>query len=72
MVGKQTSLFAAGLTETAIHFVIYEHIKKMVKSHNQKLELKDCMLAAGIAKFTASSVCYPHGEHASTLHGYPY
>ncbi|XP_064385092.1 solute carrier family 25 member 36-A-like [Halichondria panicea] len=50
----------AGLSETAIHFVIYEHIKKTIKAHNQTLELKDCMLAAGISKLTASSICYPH------------
>lgn len=50
----------AGLAETAIHFVIYEHIKKTIKAHDQKLELKDCMLAAGVAKLTASSICYPH------------
>lgn len=50
----------AGTCETAIHFVIYEYIKKLVKSHRDGLSLLDCMGAAGVAKLTASTICYPH------------
>jgi solute carrier family 25 protein 33/36 len=51
----------AGTLETAIHFVIYEHLKKVMVSHRQReLELTECMLAAAAAKITASSLCYPH------------
>lgn len=54
---------ASGTLETAIHFVIYEHVKKMMVINNQReLELTECMLAAATAKMTASSLCYPHGE----------
>lgn len=55
-----------GTLETAIHFVIYEHVKKMMIIDNQReLELTECMLAAATAKMTASSLCYPHGESPS-------
>lgn len=51
----------AGTLETAIHFVIYEHVKKMMAINDQReLELTECMLAAATAKMTASSLCYPH------------
>lgn len=50
----------AGTCETAIHFVIYEHIKKLVRANREELNLLDCMAAAGVAKFTASIMCYPH------------
>ena len=52
----------AGTCETAIHFMIYEHIKKLVKCKHEELSLVDCMCAAGVAKFTASTMCYPHGK----------
>lgn len=51
-----------GTCETAIHFVIYEHIKKLVRRRREDLSLLDCMGAAGVAKLTASMLCYPHGE----------
>ena len=53
-----------GTAETAIHFVIYEHLKKMMmaKKQTSKLDLTDCMWIAAVAKLTASSMCYPHGE----------
>lgn len=54
-----------GTSETAIHFMIYEQIKKLLKGGRDEIALVDCMLAAGLAKFTASSMCYPHGKHAS-------
>ncbi len=51
-----------GTCETAIHFVIYEHMKKLIRRRKQEASLLDCMAAAGAAKITASSMCYPHGE----------
>jgi len=55
---------STGTAETAIHFVIYEHFKKMMmaRKQTQKLDLSDCMWIAAVAKLTASSICYPHGE----------
>ena len=57
-------LVSTGTAETAIHFVIYEHFKKMMmaRKQTQKLDLSDCMWIAAVAKLTASSICYPHGE----------
>lgn len=54
----------AGTVETALYFVIYEHIKKLVREsrNGNDLELTDCMTAAGVAKLAASCLCYPHGE----------
>ena len=56
--------FATGTIETAIHFVIYEHLKKLFKERRENYQMQplDCVLAAGLAKMTASSTCYPHGE----------
>jgi len=53
---------STGTAETAIHFVIYEHFKKMMmaRKQTQKLDLSDCMWIAAVAKLTASSICYPH------------
>ena len=53
-----------GTAETATHFVIYEHIKKLQRAQRESsdLELLDCMWAAALAKLTASPLCYPHGE----------
>ena len=42
--------------------MIYEHIKKMVKGGKEQLNPLDYIMAAGAAKFTASSLCYPHGK----------
>lgn len=55
-------MFFTGTCETAIHFVIYEHIKKLLRGTREELSPLDCMGAAGVAKFTASIMCYPHGE----------
>lgn len=59
-----TLLPAVGTIETAIHFVIYEHLKKLFKERRENYQMQplDCVLAAGLAKMTASSTCYPHGE----------
>ena len=55
--------FPTGTLETAIHFVIYEHLKKVFAANRQReLDLTECMFAAAAAKMTASSLCYPHGE----------
>lgn len=54
--------FVTGTCETAIHFVIYEHFKKMLRQHSEELSPLECTGAAGVAKFTASILCYPHGK----------
>ena len=53
-----------GTIETAIHFVIYEHLKKVIKERRENYQMQplDFVVAAGLAKMTASSTCYPHGE----------
>lgn len=52
----------AGTIETAIHFVIYEHLKKLILARKDSYQLQplDCVVAAGLAKVTASTTCYPH------------
>jgi len=55
-------LLLVGTVETAIHFVIYEHFKKVLKQRKNELKFADYIAAAGMAKFTASSLCYPHGK----------
>ena len=42
--------------------MIYEHLKKLLRRKREEKNLLDCMAAAGLAKFTASSICYPHGK----------
>lgn len=59
-----------GTCETAIHFVIYEHFKKLLRERNgelTQLSPLECTGAAGVAKFTASTLCYPHGEECENL-----
>ena len=57
------SHISPGTAETAIHFVIYERIKKVVMARRgSQLELTDCMWAAALAKLIASTMCYPHGK----------
>lgn len=56
-----------GTCETAIHFVIYEHFKKLLRERNGELSPLECTGAAGVAKFTASILCYPHGEKVIIL-----
>ena len=51
----------AGTMETATHFVIYEHLKKMLGQQKEELNFMDFIVSAAVAKFTASSLCYPHG-----------
>lgn len=65
------SFTSPGTAETAIHFVIYEHIKKVVTARRgSQLELTDCMWAAALAKLIASSMCYPHGKKEALWHAF--
>lgn len=70
----------AGISETVIHFVIYESIKrKLVESKanasmdDEDESVKDAsdfvgmMLAAATSKTCATSVAYPHGRRLQTL-----
>ncbi len=65
----------AGISETVIHFVIYENIKrKLIESKananmdDEDESVKDAsdfvgmMLAAATSKTCATSIAYPHGE----------
>lgn len=65
----------AGISETVIHFVIYESIKRKLleaKAHasmdEEEESVKDpsdfvgMMLAAATSKTCATSIAYPHGE----------
>jgi len=60
-----------GITETVIHFVIYESVKTRLaqySNHNRLLqeekllgEFLRCMLAGAISKSIATCIAYPHG-----------
>lgn len=63
----------AGVSETIIHFVIYEALKQRLKEHQQFLapgllfssksqDFLGLMAAAAISKTCASCIAYPHGE----------
>lgn len=66
----------AGISETVIHFVVYEALKRrLVKSKpatnaDGEQDAKDAsdfvgmMLAAATSKTCATSIAYPHGETA--------
>lgn len=66
--GLSASYF--GISETVIHFVIYEHVKKRLRSYHQRAGLEnnlaghnifsDFMIAAGCSKTVASIIAYPH------------
>lgn len=73
----------AGISETVIHFVIYESIKRKLlesKVHNSMDEedetSKDAsdfvgmMLAAATSKTCATSLAYPHGRFRFIFHYY--
>ena len=60
-----------GISETMVHFVIYEYLKKVILARNRELEgrssdqkkLKDYFMfmgAAACSKTSASVICYPH------------
>ena len=68
--GLSASYF--GISETVVHFVIYEHLKKKLRNyHHQQAGMDnkygsshniftDFMIAAGCSKTVASVVAYPH------------
>ena len=67
--GLSASYF--GISETVIHFVIYEHVKKKLRSYHHHAGLEgnklvsqniftDFMIAAGFSKTIASILAYPH------------
>lgn len=66
--GLSASYF--GISETVIHFVIYEHVKKRLRSYHQHAGMdnkytghnifSDFMIAAGFSKTIASVLAYPH------------
>ncbi|EDO49687.1 predicted protein [Nematostella vectensis] len=53
-----------GISETVVHFTIYERLKaELLKLHyksRRDFHVVECMLAAGISKCIATSLCYPH------------
>ena len=58
-----------GISETAIHFVIYEHIKSLLTEREsglpderKKLDFVKFMGAAAMSKTIAATVAYPHGK----------
>lgn len=60
-----------GISETVIHFVIYEAIKAKLmtyRSHKRASEEKgskdflEFMMAGAISKTVASCIAYPHGK----------
>lgn len=70
----------AGISETVIHFVIYESIKRKLlesKSHasmdEEEESVKDAsdfvgmMLAAATSKTCATSIAYPHGNPSALV-----
>lgn len=53
-----------GISETVLHFAIYEELKqRLVDYHNKRpkdMKAFECLVAAGISKSMATSLCYPH------------
>ncbi len=75
----------AGISETVIHFVIYESIKRRLLEAKAATHMdgaedtsKDAsdfvgmMLAAATSKTCATSIAYPHGEHVLSPIRAPY
>jgi solute carrier family 25 protein 33/36 len=62
-----------GISETVVHFVIYEAIKARLMAHRsgQRGDAKtsrdflEFMMAGAISKTVASCIAYPHGKNAS-------
>lgn len=65
----------AGISETVIHFVIYESIKRKLQESKAQAAMDDeeetvkdasdfvgMMLAAATSKTCATSIAYPHGK----------
>lgn len=65
-----------GISETVVHFVIYEEIKAhLVAFHcNSQSDTKtfkdfsELMAAAAVSKTTASCIAYPHGMYVLKQH----
>lgn len=53
-----------GISETVLHFVIYERLKQTLLDYHMKspqdMKAFECLVAAGISKSIATSLCYPH------------
>ncbi|XP_043227005.1 solute carrier family 25 member 36-A-like isoform X1 [Amphibalanus amphitrite] len=56
-----------GITETMIHFVIYEHVKRQLQAYRHAADpnktswdFVEFMVAGAVSKTVASSVAYPH------------
>ncbi|XP_022795902.1 solute carrier family 25 member 36-A-like [Stylophora pistillata] len=53
-----------GISETVVHFTIYEKVKGRLLKFQHKtqrdLNVIECMLSAGVSKSIAASLCYPH------------
>jgi len=53
-----------GISETVVHFTIYEQVKARLLKFQRKtlrdLNVVECLLAAGFSKSIAASLCYPH------------
>lgn len=69
----------AGISETVIHFVIYESIKRRIleakaaqhmdeeeETSKDASDFVGMMLAAATSKTCATSIAYPHGEGTSS------
>ena len=64
---KGISASYVGISETVIHFVIYEQLKSEFRKyhnieHKTFVDFLSFMGAAAISKTTASCLAYPHGE----------
>lgn len=53
-----------GISETVVHFTIYEKVKSKLMKLQRKTQgdfsVFECLLAAAISKLIAASLCYPH------------
>ena len=64
-----------GISETVIHFVIYEFLKKCLAEHQHKkkdsdkslLDFVGFMACGATSKTCATCVAYPHGKFSSKL-----
>lgn len=66
-----------GISETVIHFVIYEAVKARLMEYRAKyaadedltgMDFMRFMLAGAISKSCASIIAYPHGKSLSVVH----
>lgn len=72
---KGISASYVGVSETVIHFVIYESIKSRILANNMRMAYKErtsddfirFMGAAAASKTIATTIAYPHGTHIVSL-----